>query len=400
MIGSSLPGLFYLNALFDPELGGYPVESVRAGAREMGSLFAFCGTKNDRILLEVNVPDDYWKYLDSLAIPYAPLLSANDNPSEFSGVAWGWNEKSIERFSSLGVNCRHPDLQAVKTVNNRSFCATFNHTTRTGVPGTRFCASMDEARKTVHDLNNQFPLVAKPAFGGSGSGFITLRNSDQINGSVEKPMMLHGCTIEPWCDRLYDVSSSCFIKDDGTVSNLRHYRTFANKRGAFYGVAFGDENDKVVKKYREELGIAVDKAVRGVFDVGYFGPVGFDSFVYRDATNGNERLAAIIEINGRYIMSSIAHALHTSVGLSRSCYFRFLGRKTCAMPASYDECRDALGRDWYDPEERRGIILLSPLRSALGKTWCPPVRNAFFIVGLNSDGVRTMDDRLRALFNP
>src|SRR5664279_3291064 len=107
------PRLFYMNALFDLELGGYPVERVRAGALEMGSLFAFCGTNNDRTLLDVNVSDDYWNYLDSLGIPYAPLLSGNDNPVGFSGVAWGWNRQSVDRFSSLGVKCTYPDLKVV-----------------------------------------------------------------------------------------------------------------------------------------------------------------------------------------------------------------------------------------------------------------------------------------------
>jgi hypothetical protein len=398
------PRLFYLNALFDLELGGHPVESVRAGALEMGPLFSFCGTKHDRLLLDVQVPDEFWDYLDSLAIPYAPLLNDNDNPSDFSGTAWGWNDKSIDRFSSLGVHCRHPDLQVVKKVNNRSFCASFNTANRTGVPGTRFCASMDEVRKAAGDLKNRFPLVAKPAFGGAGFGFAVINNPDAIEGissdGTRKLLLRHGCTIEPWCDRLHDVSSSCTIGNEGSIANLRHYRCFTNKHGSFYGVALGGATDPVIRKYRHDLDNTAALAVNALKNAGYTGPVSFDSFVYRDAISGNEKLAAIIEINGRYIMSTIAHALYSAIGRDRSCCFRFLGRKRCSLPETYGECGSIIGKDRYDPQERKGIILLTPLRVAHGKIGVRPVRSAFFIVGLNSNEVMAMDERLKGLFPP
>lgn len=394
--------LFYLNALFDLELGGYPVESVRAGALEMGSLFAFCGTMDDRTLLDVKVPDEYWNYLDSLALPYAPVLSSSDNPADFSGVAWGWNTKSADRFSSIGVRSHHPDLQVVKKVNNRSFCASFNAATNTGVPGTRFCTSMDDVRKAADDLKNRFPYVAKPAFGGAGFGFVTITAPDAIEGSasggIQKLLLQHGCTIEPWCDRLHDISSSCIIRDIGTAADLRHYRCFTNKRGSFYGLALGGETDTVIQKYQPDLENGAALAIDALKNAGYFGPVSFDSFVYRDTRSGEERLAGIIEINGRHIMSTIAYALHSSIGTDRSGFFRFLGRKICSLPARYEECRDRLGKDWYNPEERRGVIILTPLRVAHGKQWTRPVRSAFFIVGLNSDEVLAMDNRLRGVF--
>jgi hypothetical protein len=393
-----MPELFYLNALFDLELGGHSVERVRAGALEMGTLFAFCGTKDDRILLDVKVPGDYWKYLDSCALPYAPMLGDNDNPTHFSGVAWGWNRQIVERLSALGVRRRHPDLQVVKKINNRSFCAAFNNSTQTGVPGTRFCSTLDEVHKAVHDLNNRFPLVAKPAFGGSGSGFITMSGPGDNADGLEKLVKRHGCIIEPWCDRVVDVSSSCVISESGTIADLRRYRCFTSNRGAFIGVTFPGEIDPVIEKYRFELDCAVNMAIDALVKAGYFGPVSFDSFVYRDPSSGEERLAAIIEINGRHGMSSIAHALYASIGDERTCYFRFLGRKMCALPATYDECRQRIGEHWYDPVKRKGVVLLTPLRVAHGKLWVQPVRSAFFIVGSDMDEVRAMDDGLRTAF--
>jgi hypothetical protein len=168
----------------------------------------------------------------------------------------------------------------------------------------------------------------------------------------------------------------------------------------FYGVTLGGGADPVIEKYRDDLESAANSACKALVGAGYSGPVSFDSFVYREAASGNERLAAIIEINGRYIMSTIAHALYSAIGNDRSCWFRFLGRSSCAIPATYDECRNLAGRDWYDPAARKGVVFLSPLRVSHGGNWVQPVRSAFFMVGSGRDEIAAMDDRLRNHFTP
>lgn len=391
------PRLLYLNPLFDLELGNYPVDKIRQSAIEMGPLFAFCGNRNDRILLDVNVPDDYWHYLDSLSIPYAPVLAQADTPSDFKGMAWGWNESSALRFRSLGVPINHPDLSVVKKINNRKFCAEFNQASSTGVPGSRFCSSPQEVRHAIHDLNSFFPLVAKPAFGGSGMGFVTIDDPEKDLPAVDAIAAHNGCTIEPWCERIHDVSSSCVINEDGTITDLRHYCCYTNSRGMFYGVIFGAK-DSVAEKHQRDLAISARAACTSLSNEKYFGPVSFDSIVYHEKESGSERLATVIEINGRCFMSAIAHALFEKIGTDRTCFFRFLGKKQCVLPDSYVTLKSKLGNGAYDPATRRGIMLLSALRVYHEKNVVQPVRSAFLIAGSSQDEIRSMDDQLRGLF--
>lgn len=387
--------LFYLNALFDLELGGYPLQKVRQSAIEMGPLFSFCGTANDRLLLDVETDDAYWNYLESLRIPFAPPLNSGDSPALFSGIAWGWNRESVNRFTELGVQCRHPDLDIVQKTNNRSFCAAFNQASGTGVPGTRFCSTAIEVRQAVHDLNNNFPLVAKPAFGGSGMGFVTLESQEDADNRSTRLINNHGCTIEPWCDRVHDLSSSCTIGEDGAIRDLRHYRCYTNRRGMFYGVTFGSETDPVLESWQDELESAVRFAGTALAKTGYWGPVSFDSFVFRDFRSGKEQLAPVIEINSRFFMSAIAHALHEKTGRDRACFFRFVGKKNCPLPDLYDDLKSLLGELSFDSTLRRGVIVLSPLRVLHEKKWVQPVRSAFFIVGNDRDEMLNLDGKLQ-----
>lgn len=390
--------LFYFNALFDLELGGYALSSAAAAARGMAVLFAFLGDRDDRVLLDADIKDDYWEYLSRCGIVVCRPLGRDENAHAYHAVPWGWNERCVARLAACGARCRFPDLSSVKKVNSRSFCSAFNRESTTGVPGSRFCTSGEEVREAFAALAGAFPIVAKPDFGASGFGFIHItagaEPSVPLARSIERLLSSGGCTVEPWCDRLCDVSTSCSIKNDGTIHDLRHYRCHTASHGAFYAVSVGG-NDPFIDRYHDDLERAALLAAHALSKLGYFGPVGFDSFVYRDATSGIDRLAPVIEINARHVMSSIAHALHEKIGSGRRGFLRLLSRRFCTLPDSYKVWETVLGNDCYDPNERKGIILLTPLRVSHAAGWSPPSRNVFFIVAQNEEEVAAMDGRLR-----
>jgi hypothetical protein len=394
--------IYYFNALFDLELGGYPMERDRAGALEMSSLFSFCGTGRDRFLLDIAIRDEHWTYLKKNCIPHALPFYTTDTPTDFNGIAWGWNKKSAERFQALGVHCKHPELSVIRTVNGREFCAKFNAETATGVPGSRFCKSAEDIRFAVHALKNNFPFVIKPTFGDPGFGFIIINSPDEMDGEpgrkIDRLIAQNGCVVEPWCERVYDVSSSCVLKSDGSIDSLRHYRCYTGKRGTFYGVVFGGTNP-IIEQHREKLEQAVRHACRALTREGYFGPVSFDSLVFKDNKSGHLMLAPVIEINARYTMSFIAHALYSSIGCDRCCFFRFINRRLLSLPETYSAWEEYCGADCYSPEKRKGIITLSPLRVSHSAQWIQPSRSAFLIVASSEDEMVAMDARLRRTSN-
>jgi hypothetical protein len=396
----SLPRLFYFNPLFDLELGGHPTSTVAASSKQMSPLFALMGTSSDRVLFDVKVPGDYGEYLSDQGIDHARPAHESEDCSGYQGIPWGWNSGSIDRLTSFGAQCSHPDLATVKTVNGRAWCAAFNRESGSGVPGSCFCVSAVKLDAALDRLSGRFPLVAKPAFGSSGYGFVRMRETagfscDQRQ-QVEAMLTRGGCILEPWLDRIADLSSSCMILPDGTVTDMRHYRCHATGHGAFYGVSLGI-HDPLLERIESALEIAARSAASALCRAGYFGPAGFDSIVYRDEQEEKERVAAVIEINARHGMSAIARALHEKIGFDRCVFLRFIGRKKMVLPETYDGVRKAMGNDRYDPASRTGILLVSPLRILYGSEKIQPGRTAFLCVEKEESALWDRDERLRMI---
>ena len=396
------PRLLYFNPLFDLDLGGYPTGAVAASSKQMSPLFAFMGTVSDRVLLDVKVPGEYWQHLSDNGFDHAQPVNEKEDLSGYQGMPWGWNRQSLDRLTSSGAQCSHPDLATVKTVNGRAWCAAFNRESGSGVPGSSFCATATELDAAMARLAGRFPLVAKPAFGNSGHGFVSLRETAGFlrnqRQQIETMLIRGGCILEPWLDRIADLSSSCMIQPDGTVTDMRHYRCHVTGHGAFYGVSLGIR-DPLVERFESALEIAARSAASALCRAGYFGPASFDSIVYRDARANDGRLAAVIEINARYGMSAIARALHEKIGNDRCVFLRFIGRKKMVLPKTYDGVWKVMGNDRYDPVSRTGILLVSPLRVLYRSEKIQPGRTAFLCVEKEESALWGRDERLRTIFS-
>jgi hypothetical protein len=394
----SLPRLFYFNPLFDLELGGNPAGPVAASAKQMSPLFALMGTGRDRVILDVKVPGDYWDYLSDQGFDHARPAFETEDQSGYQGVPWGWNEQSLERLRSQGAQCSHPDLAAVKTVNGRAWCVAFNGRSGTGVHGSCFCASVEQLDKALARLSGAIPLVAKPAFGGSGHGFVRMRGTAGFSRDqrvqIQTMLKRGGCTLEPWLDRTADLSSSCMILPDGTVADTRHYRCHVTGHGAFYGVPLGI-SDLLIARFEGELAAAARKAATALASAGYFGPAHFDAIVYQDSGGREERCAPVIEVNARYGMSAIAYAIHEKIGPDRCVYMRFISRKKMRLPETYAGLQSMLGSDRYNPITRTGILVVSPLRVLYGSEKIQPSRTAFVCVEKEATELWNLDNCLR-----
>jgi hypothetical protein len=394
------PRLFYFNPLFDLELGGYPTDSVAASSKQMSPLFALMGTGRDRVLIDVKLPKEYWRYLSDNGIDHAQPVNGAENFSGYQGIPWGWNKQSLDRLVSFGAQCNHPDLATVKMINGRAWCAAFNRESGTGVPGSCFCATPAELDAAIARLAGRFPLVAKPAFGSSGFGFVRMRETDGFSPDqrvqIETMLTLGGCTLEPWLDRIADLSSSCMIQPDGTVTDMRHYRCHVTGHGAFYGVSLG-VRDPQLERFERELEATAQSAASALSREGYYGPARFDSMVYRDTPTEDGQLAAVIEINARYGMSAIARALHEKTGADRCVFLRFISRKKTVLPETYDGVRAMLGDDRYNPATGTGILVVSPLRVLYGNKKIQPGRTAFLCVEKEASALWDRDERLRKL---
>lgn len=392
--------LYYLNALFDQQLGGYDTGKLARAAAEMTILFSFMGGESDRVLLDVEMPDDFRNYL--LSINVKPLCPLNPPMGDFESrseipVPWGWDECTFNKLKMLGFNCDNPELGIVKKVNSRQLHNLLSERFGLGVPGSTFCDSCETFLRSREKLEAFGDLVVKPSFGGSGYGFKIVKKEEKSGCPKEiETLMKHGgVVIEPWCKRVYDFSSSITIHKNGSLSPIRNQRSFSNMHGAFIGIYMAPE-DPVIEKYASIQEKTVRNAAQALFDQGYFGPAGFDSFAYIDSS-GKECVAPVIEINARHSMSDVAHAVRNRYAPQKWCFFRLMSKRRCNLPDDYNKWKGMLKKDHFDPGTQEGVFLLTPLRLWHGDTIVQPSRNGFFLSAGSEKKLFEMDERLRSV---
>jgi hypothetical protein len=243
----------------------------------------------------------------------------------------------------------------------------------------------------------ELPAVIKPAFGGAGFGFRVVSSSDmwQAQQRIAGEYLRHGgCVVEPWCDRVADLSTSVHVHRNGAIGPVVFQRQRINSYGAFYGMYSADD-DRVITPWRAALEKTTRLLAEAAADRGYFGPIGVDSFVYRDRS-GAEVLASGIEVNGRFTMGMLAHEFRSRIATGQHTLLRFIGKKRCRLPASIGEWLTVCGADIaYNRTSRSGIIAITPMRIGYRGTWSQPQRSAFFIVGDTLDQLETFDRELR-----
>jgi hypothetical protein len=399
---SELKRIYYFNSLFDLELGKFPVNKIQQSSAEMGVLFAPLGSRQDRILLGIDVPDEYWYHLDACGLSTPQPLSVSEKVKDFSGFegeAWGWNQRSLDILSKTGAHCFLPETCIIEKVNSRCFNNNIAEKHELGVAGSRYSCNPYDYREILLSLNNDFPLVIKPAYGGCGFGFRIIKTPDLSDNYFNDIAFLSehgGYVIEPWHKRVYDLSTRVEIDRDGSVSLLRHLRPYVNSFGAFYGIYLSPQ-DPVLKEYDKVLEDTAIKISKELYSEGYWGPAGLDSFVYKDFSTDSLKVASVIEVNARHVMSDIAFALRNSCAPGKYCFFRFISRKKGTVPDDYKSLNNMLGPEMFNPLTKTGIMLVSPLMFFFNNNWVKPSQNVFFISADSEAELFNRDNRLREL---
>ncbi len=389
---------YYLNTCFDLELGGFPTASVRRSCAEMTSLFIPMAGPEDCVEVDVALPEDYLQYLRGFGLATGRVVP----PGGGSGdpVVWGWNRSVVERLAPVSAEW-YPPLNSVRKVNSRDFADAVAHRFGLGVPGTRFCRSLEDVEAAVQENETLFPVVIKPAFGGSGYGFRILQSRGQWEAEKTRIQQFaggDGVVVEPWLTRRVDVSASTVVDRSGTQGTIQFQRQWVNRFGAYFG-SYCDDEDAVIAPWCEQLSSAAQQITGAVAEVGYFGPVGIDAFVYEGA-DGVTKLSPAIEINARYTMGMLAQELRRRLSMNSPVLLRSVSGKRCDLPETIEEWEYRCGEIAFSAHRRSGVLLLTPLRNGFEKTWRQPQRNVFLIAGPSEAEILHRDAQLQELISP
>ncbi len=389
-----MPFLYYLNALFDLQLNGSPISAkLQASATQMECLFLAVAKKGDRVLLQTPADESYLHYLRRFGLGEAEIQGPTEKARGYVARVWGWNTEAVNLLSNTGADCTHPSLDIVRRVNSRLFCHTVGRQEDLGVPYAHWCSDSDEVFEAVDHMPRGRKVIKAP-FGTAGAGFYWIDSAHEIRNRQQAIQTIceqqGGVVVEPWLERIVDIGSLARITPEGRVSPPRHHRNLSNRAGTFFGDWIEPE-DPILAPWIERLDEAIAVTARRLYEAGYWGVFGCDSFLYRDE-QCNTGLVSVFEINARCPMSVIAYGVKNKVAPERPGLFRFIARRRHSLPHDYRSLEKIfcqLGG------AESGVILMTPLRIFQDKTWKQPARSAFFIYAPSPAKLLKLDMALR-----
>jgi hypothetical protein len=159
--------------------------------------------------------------------------------------------------------------------------------------------------------------------------------------------------VEPWLDRVLDVSMQFDVAPDGSVRTHPWGRFLTDARGRWHGAVIGrslEDADPALRRAAAGLNDTLGEVARRLGPrmaaLGFAGPAGIDALVYRER-DAPLRIKPLVELNPRATMGRVALGLDRRmrrgrVGLWQQVGLRELRR--AGGPATFGAWADALAR--------------------------------------------------------
>jgi hypothetical protein len=145
--------------------------------------------------------------------------------------------------------------------------------------------------------------------------------------------------VEPWLDKLADISTHFDISRDGKIHFVGVTRFWTNAngqyRGHIIGRLFDDLGSQALEKWHHHEGWQMklretaDRIGFELFDKGYFGPVGIDGLIYWENQSLNMR--PMIEINPRWSMGRIALSIEKNLAAKHCAVWIHVSAKDVSL---------------------------------------------------------------------
>jgi hypothetical protein len=379
----------FLNADFDFSLTGRPSPLGTADAtylHEMAWHFLFAADPEDSVVVHLPVPAAFLGYLEGKGLP-APstVLHPDFTPgAEFS--PFGWNPQALSLSARYGHPPHPPDLDAVKTVNSRSFALDLEREWYPGICEGRMFSDAPALAAFLSGRPATEEWVAKGQHGFAGTANRRFSGGPLSADAAALSALLfagHGrVLLEPWHERQSDMAVLFTVGSGGEALGFRGHTLLNSRDGAFLGVELASDGQPP-NPWRQALRDNAGRLARVLADKGYRGPVGVDAYTYR--SGAEIRLRPLVDVNARRSMAEPAH------GLSRRLPGRFLRwiwhkPRKLRLPESYSGLDARLGRAAFDPLRREGILAVSPLAREDGRAGAPR-RVGFALVAESPEGL-------------
>lgn len=369
---------FYLNADFDRTLRGIASlldDDYHTYIHEMSQHFLFAAAPEDSVIVHRPLPAGFLAYIARKRLALPAIKVHPDFTPSARFTPFGWNTHASRLNLRYARPSPHSDLEAVRAANSRVFSHALEKGEAgdpgNGGPGGIDPGSVDPGGGLFDSLPAlEAYLLAHP----SAEGWVAKGNHGHA-GTANRRIL--GATLgeeerrglellfredrwvalEPWHERLLDLSANFHVDPEGGISGFRGHTLVNSRDGAFLGVRIAPSGQPP-EPWRGGLEAAAGRLGKALRGIGYSGPVSMDAYVRK--TPAGPVLRPWVDINARLSMALPAHGLSQRLP-GRYLYWHWAKPRKLSLPGDYEELQARLGPADFDPETRRGILAASPL---------------------------------------
>ena len=385
---SRRPYLYWFNATCDLSAGrdpGFtPTAPVRDLTHDLAMLPALFAAADDVVVVPERPSVTFLQLLKSAGLPVPELVEwdveSESSPKalqrRFTGMRpWGWSPDSVAAFSPLATQLPETAptpaqiwTEDYRRLYSKSWSAAWlaeildelrareadqsesdwlADSTVVGVS----CQKAGQAQEVLGTAfaNGWSRVVIKAAFGTAGGQRAVVEHSPQIaDGELPSNQQrwlartlqeAGSVVVEPWLDRVMDLSAQYEVDERGAIKLLGITRFLTDDRGRFQGVfvhnmmagldaevkrlLYGNGRDS---RRLQRLFTHLGESLVARLPSDFCGPVGVDALIYRD-TAGSLRLKPVVEVNPRYTMGRVGLALSKRVLAARTALWRIVRLK-------------------------------------------------------------------------
>lgn len=338
------PDVYVYNPNVEAQLAGHGFsvaeQNVAAAIEsDLGSLMMFLGKHDDLILVRKKPSSGFLMDLKKVGIA-VPEFATYKLPEKESGllIDFSFEHKNLGNFFPWAASddlvlayAKTPGVTQIAVASceshvfkNQWFSKSYRHDL---CPETDLqchsqkTTSLENSLKAVNQfLSNATRVVVKAPYSSSGRHRLLVESS---NDPALKPWLTktlskqHAVVVEPWLDKVCDLSLQLYVRSDAQVSIdvIGWTRFLTDSRGQYLGTVLGRPLEGLETEFKKmfyqngpnsleswrQKALAVAKVYA---EDGYRGPLGIDSFVYRSGQG--LCLRPIVEVNTRFTMGRIA----------------------------------------------------------------------------------------------
>ncbi|MBI3861874.1 MAG: hypothetical protein HY290_08250 [Planctomycetia bacterium] len=318
-----MPRIFFGNFEFEHELARgqsgdlprtAPGELLAAGAGSLSDrawVWTAIAEPGDVVVINGEMPAAEFSPLAELGLSIPQFCGAAERlprGSDWELVPWGWTESLLRRAKEHGWTAAAPPADVVCRVNSREFRFGLERDWNIGLEQAAIARSLNDLDAVVASSGeNPRGWLLKANYGMSGREAMRGRGRNlegNIHNWAVKRLASNGPIIfEPIVERIAEAGIQLEIPSNGAPRLMGVTPLLVDTSGVYRGSRFGCLPEEIACWQP-----AVDVALRAALELqrlGYFGPLGIDAMLYRDAA-GEVRLRPLQDLNARWTMGRLA----------------------------------------------------------------------------------------------